>query len=221
MRGWNAGQTKRPPGLNRRAFSTPESKWRVTRLGPSFGARSRGRHFRFRAAQPAHGVGANAPEDSDLRGLGLLGLAVLVLVLRANELAVNEDVVALVKRIGDGLAKAVESHDAVPLGFGLPLVVRVLPGLLCGDGKHGEVGAIAADLPLLRVFPEEADKLDVILPDAGISPSSAQENARRKRGWLTERAGIVAGESTTAQATKRSSDSTIISGLPLDDRAEA
>ena len=120
------------------------------------------RHFRFRAAEPAHGVRANAPEDADLGGLGLLGLAVLVLVFRTNEQAVHEDMVALVERVGDGLAEAVECHDAVPLGFGLPLVVRVLPRLLRGDGQHGEIRAVAADLPLLRVFPEEADELDVI-----------------------------------------------------------
>ena len=77
-------------------------------------------------------------------------------------MSVNEDVVALVERVGDGLAEAVEGHDAVPLGFGLPLVVRVLPRLLRGDGQDGEVRAVAADLPLLRVLAEEADELDVI-----------------------------------------------------------
>ena len=77
-------------------------------------------------------------------------------------MSVNEDMIALVERVGDGLAEAVEGHDAVPLGFGLPLVVRVLPRLLCGDGQHSEIRAVAADLPLLRVFPEEADELDVI-----------------------------------------------------------
>ena len=89
----------------------------------------------------------------------LLGLAVLALVLRADELSVNEDMVALVERVRDGLAEAVERDDAVPLGFGLPLVVRVLPRLLRRDGQHGEIRAVAADLPLLRVFPEEADEL--------------------------------------------------------------
>jgi len=29
--------------------------------------------------------------------------------------------IAFVQRIGDGLANAVEGHDSVPLGFGLPL----------------------------------------------------------------------------------------------------
>jgi hypothetical protein len=50
----------------------------------------------------------------------------------------------------------------VPLGSGLPLVVRVLPRLLRGNRQHGEISAVAADLPLLRVFSEEADELDVI-----------------------------------------------------------
>jgi hypothetical protein len=42
-------------------------------------------------------------------------------------LSVNKDMVALVKGVRDGLAEPVEGHDAVPLGFGLPLVARVLP----------------------------------------------------------------------------------------------
>jgi hypothetical protein len=54
-------------------------------------------------------------------------------------LSVNEDMVALVERVRDGFAEAVEGHDAVPLGFRLPLVVRVLPRLLRGDGQYGEV----------------------------------------------------------------------------------
>jgi hypothetical protein len=58
-------------------------------------------------------------KDGDLRGFGILGLAVLVLVFRADENAVHEDVVALVEQFGDGLAEAVKAHDAVPLGFEL------------------------------------------------------------------------------------------------------
>ncbi len=77
-------------------------------------------------------------------------------------MSVNEDMVALVERVRDGLPDAVKGHDAVPLGSGLPLVVRVLPRLLRRDGQHGEIRAVAADLPLLGVFPEEADELDVI-----------------------------------------------------------
>jgi hypothetical protein len=141
---------------------TPLSVRRFARLGASFGARRCRRHLRFRAAQPPHGVGANAPEDGDLRSLRFLGFAVLILIFLADELSVNEDMVALVKRVRDGLAEAVEGHDAMPLGLGLPLVVRVLPRLLRRDGQHGVIRAVAADLPLLRVFPEEADELDVI-----------------------------------------------------------
>jgi hypothetical protein len=95
-------------------------------------------------------------------GLGLLGLAVLALVLRADEHAVHEDVIALVEGVSDGLAEAVERHDTVPLGSRLPLVVPIFPGLLCRDGQHSEVRAVAADLPFLRVLSEEADELDVI-----------------------------------------------------------
>jgi len=66
------------------------------------------------------------------------------------------------KRVRDGLAEAVESHDAVPLGFGLPLFVRVFPRLLGRDGQDGEVRSVAADLPFLRIFSEETDELTVI-----------------------------------------------------------
>ncbi len=66
------------------------------------------------------------------------------------------------ERFRDGLAEAIERYDAVPLGSGLPLVVRALPRLLRRDGQHGEIRAVAADLPLLRVLAEEADELDVI-----------------------------------------------------------
>lgn len=39
---------------------------------------------------------AHAPEDGDLRGPGLLGLAVLAFVVRADELSVHKDMVAAV-----------------------------------------------------------------------------------------------------------------------------
>src|SRR5215831_8511407 len=74
--------------------------------------RSLSRRFRFRAAQPPNGIGAYAPEDGEVRRLRFLGLAVLALVLRANELSVNQDMVALLERIRDGLAEAVEGHHA-------------------------------------------------------------------------------------------------------------
>jgi len=77
--------------------------------------------------------------------------------LSADELSVNEDMVALVERAREGLAEAVEGHDAVPLGFRLPLVVRVFPRLLRGDRENREGVSVAAHLALLRVFPEEAN----------------------------------------------------------------
>ena len=146
----------KPEGL-----CAPLSERRVGGLGSDFRAGRRG-DFRFGAAEPAHGVGTNAPEDGNLRGLSLLGLAVLAIVLGADELSGNQDMVAFMKRVRDGLAEAIERDHAVPLGSGLPLVVRVLPRLLRGDGQYGEIRAVAADLPLLRVLAEEADELDMI-----------------------------------------------------------
>ena len=99
--GRDTGQTKKcPPALRPEGIHAPASERSV------FRSRLRNRrlrwHFRFRAAQPPDGVGANAPEDSELRGLGFLGFAVLALVLGADELSVNQDMVALVKRVGNG-----------------------------------------------------------------------------------------------------------------------
>jgi hypothetical protein len=147
-----------PSGLRPEGIHAPVSERSVFRS--RLRSRRLRRHFRFRAAEPTDGIGAHAPEDGDLRGLGLLGLAVLV--FRADKLSVNQDMVALVERVRNGLAEAIERHDAVPLGSCLPLVVRVLPRLLRGDGQHGEIRAVAADLPFLRIFSEKADELDVI-----------------------------------------------------------
>ena|SRR5215510_10451326 len=49
----------------------------------------------------------HAPENGELRSPRLLGLAVLAFVLRADELSVNQDMVAFVERLHDGLAEAV------------------------------------------------------------------------------------------------------------------
>src|SRR6266851_1791481 len=65
-------------------------------------------HFRLRTAQPPHGVRANARQDSELRGLAHLGLAVLALAVRADELSINQDRVALAERVHDGRTEAVE-----------------------------------------------------------------------------------------------------------------
>jgi hypothetical protein len=85
-------------------------------------------------------------------------------------LSVHEDMFSIVERFSVGLAEAVEGHDPVPLGSGLPVVVRVFPRLLRRDGQRGEIGAVAADLPLLRIFPEEADELNVIVPATKKNP---------------------------------------------------
>ena len=69
--------------------------------------------FRFRGAEPPHGVCANTPEDDRVGSLGLLGLAVLSRVLRADELSVNKDMIALVQRRRDGLAEAFEGISYV------------------------------------------------------------------------------------------------------------
>jgi len=149
---------KRPSSRGRRAELHCASKWRVASFGAALRRRRNGWRFRLRPAQSPDGVGANAPEHGDLRGLGLLGLAILALVLRANELSVNEDMVALVESVRAGFAEAIESDDAVPLGFGLPLVqsvyltelsqdfAEVLGGLIGEEVrsfmKAAEVGAI-------------------------------------------------------------------------------
>jgi hypothetical protein len=140
----------------------PTSVRRVTRLSTRFSAGRGRRYVSFRSTESSHGVCANAPEDRDFRGLGLLGFAVFPLVLRADQQSVHKNVIALMEGVSDRLAEAVESHDAVPLGFGLPLFVRVFPRLLGGDGQDGEVRTVAADLPFLRIFSEEADELNVI-----------------------------------------------------------
>ena len=73
-------------------LEAPHSVRRFVRLGTSFGTGRLRWRFRFRAAEPADGVRTHAPEDGDLRSLGLLGFAVLVFVLRTNEQSVHEDV---------------------------------------------------------------------------------------------------------------------------------
>jgi hypothetical protein len=153
---------KSPPAWAGGLSRTPTSARRVTRLNTHFSAGRAFRYFSFRSTEASHGVGTNAPEDRHFCSLGLLGFPVLPLVLGADEQAVHEDVIALVEGVSDGLAEAVESHDAVPLGFRLPLFVRVFPRLLGGDGQDGEVRTVAADLPFLRIFSEEADELNVI-----------------------------------------------------------
>jgi hypothetical protein len=78
------GPPARPEGLDAGCIRTSFVGFRST-LGSS------GFRFRFAAIEPADGVGANRPR-SDLRGLGLLALAVRLLVGRADEAAFDEDV---------------------------------------------------------------------------------------------------------------------------------
>jgi hypothetical protein len=74
---------------------------------------------------------AHTLQKIPLRSLALLGLAVLVLVLEVT--SVRQAGHGRLESARDGLAE----HDAVSLGSGLPLVARVLPKLLRGDGQHG------------------------------------------------------------------------------------
>jgi hypothetical protein len=71
-------------------FRTPKSERRVARPGTSFGAGRCRRHSGLSAAEPADGVGANAPEGGDFRGLRFLGLAVFAFGFRADELAIHK-----------------------------------------------------------------------------------------------------------------------------------
>src|ERR1700722_19257625 len=135
---------------------SPSAKRRLVRrirgVSGIAGVRCRRSRWRLRlgTAQPAHGIRAHAPEG-ELRGLGLLALAVLALVLRTDEHSIDKNVVALVEGVGECRSEAVEGDNAVPLGFRLPLVVRVFPRLLRGDGENREGVSVAAYLGLLRV----------------------------------------------------------------------
>ena len=119
MGGRNAGQKKKALRPAPEALLHWESERCVFRLWLRRGRRCR--RFGLRSAQTPEEVDACAPEDGELRLLRFLGLAVLARVVPTDELSVNEDMIAFVQRIGDGLANAVEGHDSVPLGFGLPL----------------------------------------------------------------------------------------------------
>ena len=91
--------------------------------------------FRFAAVELAHDIGADRPRG-DLRGLGLLALAVRLLVGGADERAFDEDVSALLDVAENVFGETwPKDCDAVPLGLRDPLVLGVLPGSLCGDAK--------------------------------------------------------------------------------------
>jgi hypothetical protein len=81
---------KRPSGRRRRAFADGKLKRNFVR--GRFGSRCGRGCFCFRAAEPPNGVPTHAPGDNGIARIGLLGLAVLALELRADELSVYEDI---------------------------------------------------------------------------------------------------------------------------------
>jgi len=90
----------------------PSLERRVAGFCSALTTRRSSGNFRFRPAQSPDGIRADAPEDGELRGLSFLGLAVLALVLGADELSVNQDMVALVDRVRDGLTEAIGDRAA-------------------------------------------------------------------------------------------------------------
>ncbi len=123
-------------------------------------SRARSIHFgfRFAAIELADDFGANAPERL-LVGLRFLAFAVSAFVRGANEAALDKDVRTFLDRRRDVFGEARAEHtDAMPLGLRRPLVVRVLPRPLRGDGKNGELRTVVVPrLTLLRVCADEAD----------------------------------------------------------------
>src|SRR6516162_2891769 len=95
--------------------------------------------FLLAAIELAHDIGANGPRR-DLRGLGLLAFAVGLLVARANEGALDENVSAPFNSRSNALCQERPEHnDPMPLSFRTPLIIDVLPGALCGEREYGEL----------------------------------------------------------------------------------
>src|SRR5258706_840281 len=122
--------------LCRRAFMPNASERRLARVRR---LRGRGRlGLGFIAIELAHNVRANRPRR-DLRRLRLLAFAVRLLVSRADQAALDEDVRTLLDRGEDVLGEPwTEDRDAVPLDLRDPFVFCVFPRALRGDGKNGE-----------------------------------------------------------------------------------
>jgi hypothetical protein len=78
--GRNAGQKEKALRPKPEGSLASLSEGRFARFGSCVGVRRRSWGFRLSAAEPAHGIRTHAPEDRELRGLGLLGLAILALV---------------------------------------------------------------------------------------------------------------------------------------------
>src|SRR6266436_5407832 len=73
------------------------------------------------AVELAHDIGADRPRG-DLRGLGLLALAVRLLVGGTDEAAFDEDMGALLDGVTNVFGETWSKHrDAVPLGLRDPL----------------------------------------------------------------------------------------------------
>ncbi len=105
--GRNAGQPKSPPA-GAGGLCSANSKRSVFRSRLRCGRCSG--HFRLRTAQPPHAVRANAPEDSELRGLAHLGLAVLALAVEPTNCPSTRTGSPLGKLVRDGRAEAVRTH---------------------------------------------------------------------------------------------------------------
>ena len=111
------------------------------------------------AVQLADRVGANGPRDLLHRDV-FLALAHFTVERAADKRAFNQDVIAFAERCSDVFTEAVPDDNAVPLGFRVPLVLRVLPGPLRGDREDGVERAVALDLATLGILPDEADDLN-------------------------------------------------------------
>ena len=98
--------------------------------------------FGFAAVELSDDIGANRPRR-DLRGCGFLAFAVGLLVGRADQAALDQDVRALLDGLEDVFGESrAEDADTVPLGLRGPLVLRVLPRPLRGDRENGELRAV-------------------------------------------------------------------------------
>ena len=133
----HARHTQKRPRLCAGAESGLQSERSVVGLRRWLAGRSL--QFLLAAIELAHDIGANGPRR-DLRGLGLLAFAVGLLVARANEGALDENVSAPFNSRSNALCQERPEHnDPMPLSFRTPLIIDVLPGALCGEREYGEL----------------------------------------------------------------------------------
>src|SRR5579859_6714604 len=130
------GKIKKALRLCRRAFLPTASE---RRFGGVQWLRGRGSFgLGFIAVELSHDIRANRPR-SNLRRLRRFAFAVRLLVSRADEAALDEDVRTLLDRGEDVLGQPwTEDRDAMPLDFRDPFVFGIFPRALRGDGKNGE-----------------------------------------------------------------------------------